>query len=198
LKREQEFQKIEKSFSEVKKISKGSTIDSQLQDELRILKEQTDRIDTFLNSGISIELSDAVKIQTADRKKDNLPPFRVPNNRSFNDGLIFFSVVEYLKNNSIAEYCFITKDRDFSDPMQKEQLDPSLIIDGLEIYFGPSLEKTIRILTAMGKIKDEKRAKGSERRFIIQVVRRNKMNFLDYLYEVLLIFYVLLRLHIEK
>jgi hypothetical protein len=185
-KKEHVFQKTEREIAEMKKYN-NQVIDSQAQDELRILKEKAEQIDALINASIAIPLTDAVKIKTADRKRDNLPPFRVANNRSFNDGLIYFSAIEFLKSNNIPEYCFITRDRDFSDPNVKDKLDASLIEDDLEVYFNPSLEKQIRILHGLGKIKDESKASDAGSRITIEVVRRKKMNFLDYLYEVLLV-----------
>jgi vacuolar-type H+-ATPase subunit I/STV1 len=181
-KRKQELQRIRKNFSEVKqRLSNDSSIDSQLQDELRIVNERADRIEAFLNNGISIELSDAVKIRTSDRKMNNLPPFRSV--RSYNDGLIFFSAIEYLKQINEKEYCFVTKDRDFCNPNLKDQFEPDLMEKDLEVFFSLSLEKMIRILVSMGKIKDEQNVTNAEQGITIEVVRRKKMNFLDYLYE---------------
>jgi hypothetical protein len=185
-KRKQELQRIRKNFSEVKqRLSNDSSIDSQLQDELRIVNERADRIEAFLNNGISIELSDAVKIRTSDRKMNNLPPFRSV--RSYNDGLIFFSAIEYLKQINEKEYCFVTKDRDFCNPNLKDQFEPDLMEKDLEVFFSLSLEKMIRILVSMGKIKDEQNVTNAEQGITIEVVRRKKMNFLDYLYEVLVV-----------
>ena len=142
-KKEQAIAKKETIYKEVNETSHNKNLKDELKDEIRILNEKIDRTQSMLMKGIHIKLTNAIKIQTSDRRTENLPPFRPGNKTSYNDGLIFFSVIEYLKKNRVIEYCFITKDRDFRNEKRPNELDPSLQFQGLDVYYGSSLEKPL-------------------------------------------------------
>ena len=60
--------------------------------------EDLNKIDSMLNTGINISISDAVKLKATDYAVNKKAPFKGKN--SMADALIVFSVIEYLENKS--------------------------------------------------------------------------------------------------
>src|ERR1043166_917746 len=169
-KKEEAIQKKKALHKQVEETSHNKNLNTELKSELSIIEDKIDRTEALLMKGIHIKLLNKVKILATDRRTENLPPFKSGNKTSFNDGLIFFSAVGYLKKNKIKEYCFITKDKDFSDEGKKNQINPSLQQSGIDVYYGPSLEKILRDIKASGKIQEESKSEKSNRGTILWIL----------------------------
>ncbi len=107
-----ELKKYSDAF--LKTVKRSDTpLSTLMKVQLANMESKAARITKLMDSGIYYEPSLYVKGEVVDRQRKKLAPFH-NKERSTADGLIYFSTIEYLKNNNIDCFYFITKNsKDF-------------------------------------------------------------------------------------
>lgn len=186
-KKGQTVENISRLFANSAKHAHSPIFKSQYQDELTILKEKVLKVDTLLNEGLFIELSEMVIVETTKRSLKGIAPFHAGKTKTGNDALLFFSVINYLAVIKEKEFTFITRDSDYiALNTPGPVLHPDLAPANIAVIYAPSLEKGLIDLQELGKITFEEKLSDVKSSFNIHVLSKGNKNFLDYLYEVLL------------
>ncbi len=103
-------------------------------------------IEKIIKSGLYVRFSVKVNALVMKRYSDRLPPFHIKE-RSNDDGLIYFSAIEYLKAKQLTELVFISNDKkSFSDEADENKLHPKLKVDGVKIDFSRNIHKALHDL----------------------------------------------------
>lgn len=98
--------------------------DSPIKTPKTIAETAADQIETLLQAGEIIEVTDAMKLRASDRATQKKAPFHRDKN-SFNDALIIETYAEYIKEHDKPRdrFAFVTHNiRDFSDPAGNHKL----------------------------------------------------------------------------
>jgi hypothetical protein len=93
--------------------------DSPIKTPKAVAETAAEQIETLIQAGDVIEVTDAMKIRASDRAMQKKAPFHRDKN-SFNDALIIEVYADYIKENSKPHdrFAFVTHNtRDFSDPV---------------------------------------------------------------------------------
>jgi hypothetical protein len=91
---------------------------SQIKTPKRIAEIAADHMETLLQAGDIIDITDEMKLRACDRASHKKAPFHRDRN-SFNDALIIEAYADYIKNRDKPRdrFAFVTHNhRDFSDP----------------------------------------------------------------------------------
>jgi hypothetical protein len=106
-------------------------------------------VNKIIDAGKYIKFSQKVSNLVMRRYNEGQPPFHTKEN-SNDDGLIYYSSIEYLQLKGIAEFIFISNDKKgFSDETDPDKLHPKLEISGLKIEFHRNIHKAVHELKAV-------------------------------------------------
>ena len=182
---------ITRRFSSSKAHSHNRSLN--FEDDISIIKEKIQKVDTLLSTGISIPLIRLVKVMAVDRGLNNQAPFHGDKKKSTNDALFYFSAIYYIEKKNFKEFAFATNDTDFVNPTNRNELHPDLLPPSAKIYFSPAVEKLLLDLQDSGRINFERKFVETGNKYIIYVASHEKKTVLDYLYEVLTLCYEKMR-----
>ena len=155
------------------------------------LKSQINAIDKILSNSIYIPISDNAKIKTTDNRRFRKAPFR--NKRdSDNDALIFFSSMDYLKENKINELYFISSNyTDFACKPSDTTVHPDLLegYNDIQVHYNVSTERAFEDLIMLkGLEKSETKILDKEK--VIQIFSIDKSKpILDQLFDLIKLCY---------
>ena len=176
-------------FSETGKIARQSEgVVSSLDDYMDRMIDREKRITDLLGNGITIVESEEVDKETMRRYRNEIAPFH-NNQKSHADSLIYFSSVEYIKNNSLPGFVLLTSNsNDFgATDAPKKNLHPDLLIEGLEIQYFNNLEgchHTFRSRPGL-EMPITPTAPTSPTTGIVTILPQKKAGMLEYLYMIL-------------
>lgn len=113
-----------------------------LNGTFKYFETKSSRIDKMIHQGTQFEPTDSARIESMKHYELRKAPFHRKNNNSNSDALIYLSTVDYLRNQGITDFYFISRDNDdFSDPDDNRQLHPDLQLPDIRVHFFSSINE---------------------------------------------------------
>jgi hypothetical protein len=149
-----------------------------LESRLELLDRRFQQINGVLDDGIQIATSQTVKNILSDRFTEDLPPFH-NSDKSNSDCLIYYTALEYIQQNHLKEFHFITDNsKDFGEPgKEREELHHLLKCPGINIGYHCVFDKCLNDLNLIGKGSRSHRSEIDKH--IIPLMEYQGVNFLD-------------------
>lgn len=161
---------------------------SHLKPQFLQTDQTADRITSLLENGISFTVSDKVVVDIFNRSRKKLAPYHVAGNKPVqNDAAIYFSTVEYVQQEELVQFIFVSNNfHDFGDPKNKQNLHPDLVQENIQIQYYHSIKQCFYILKELFPLSDFKSESESN---ASEVITFSDVNYeapiLDTLYKVL-------------
>lgn len=167
-KKMQTLKSIENALDAARKLMDPTAKKESFDLFLHQKRQRIAEIDQWMSAGKDFPISNEVKILTIDRSEAGLPPFPSPRStKSNSDCLIYFSVIEYLKANEIAEFVFVTNN---STDFGRDAVHEALIDPKVTISFYNGLLKCLHEFKDPLGIKERSASTDDPQRYIFNVV----------------------------
>lgn len=148
----------QKHLQEVKKAHKltvyqvdmtKSPLSGSVSHAFAVITKKIADVNKIIESSLYLKFSAKVSNLVMRRYTDRLPPFHTKE-KSNDDGLIYYSSIEYLQSHNIHELVFISNDKSgFSSETDEELLHSKLEVPGITIQFYRNIHKAIHELKAI-------------------------------------------------
>lgn len=165
---------------------KGSnTFKPAYTNEVSMTKKKIAQIDEILSLSIRFKISDEVMVKAVKCFEERKAPFHHKES-SMNDAMIYYSSIEYLKMNGIADFVFITRNTsDFSEPNLPNKLHPDLIVEGISCDYYQEIGKAFHIYKDDIAIGEVANIYDEFSKYQITVFEKGNLSLLKHLHRVL-------------
>lgn len=180
-KKKERLESLYKEIKAIKDVSKNDPANESLNVTYNRALEKAKLLDSVINTRKVIKTPSSVKAEVADRLVEGKAPFHHGKSKTFNDALIYFTVLDYLKKKKVSEFIFLTKDSDYWDPLSKQQLHPELSDEQVSTLLFTNFHFCFKVLAdLMGTFPAEKKAP-----YQITLLKQGSKDLLTHTYDVI-------------
>ncbi len=167
------------------KLFETAISEAKINRAIELLESQITDIDALFNQSIFIPISDNAKIKTIDHKRKNKAPFHKKKD-SDDDALMFFSSMDYLKENKIEEFFFISANyTDFANNPSDRIVHQDLLeeYNHIQVNYYAEIKDAFNYLIEHKNLRKYK-SEWLDSKMAIQIIRIDRSKpFLDQLFD---------------